>query len=300
MDKILSLFTKKKKVPTIYDVKTAPLTEEQLRTVSSGSVNNGMVIPQLVMGIGQSVGIQRDHNEDAVYVQSSLLRGDAHEMTFGLYILADGMGGYQHGEVASNVAANAMANYILKKVFTPMMNLNSDTPSDPLHEIMQIAVNEAQQAVVKHAPGGGTTLTAALILGDQVTLAHVGDTRAYFIYPDGRVQPVTRDHSLVRRLQELGQINEAEAAEHPQRNVLYRALGQSEPFEPDINTFPFPNAGYLMLCSDGLWSVVPESEFFPTLQSSPNLQIAAQRLVDAANGAGGPDNISVILVQYPM
>jgi serine/threonine protein phosphatase PrpC len=101
-------------------------------------------------------------------------------------------------------------------------------------------------------------------------------------------------------LQELGQINEKEAAEHPQRNVLYRALGQSEPFEPDISTYPFPNAGYLMLCSDGLWGLVPDNELFSIIRSAPTLSVASQKLVDAANAAGGPDNISVILVQYPM
>ena len=163
---------------------------------------------------------------------------------------------------------------------------------------MQNGISESQQAVIRHAPGGGTTLTSAFILGDQVTLAHVGDSRAYFIYPDGRMQTVTRDHSLVRRLQELGQISDKEAAEHPQRNVLYRALGQSEPFEPDINTYPFPNGGYLMLCSDGLWNVISESEIFPIIKSAPSLSVACQRLIDAANNAGGPDNISVILVQY--
>lgn len=300
MDKFLDLFRKKKKPAAVYDVKTAPLTDEQLRAVSASAMAGGTMTSQLIVGVGQSVGIQRDHNEDTIYVQSSHLGGDHKNLIFGLFILADGMGGYQHGEVASNVAANAMAHYLLKKIYMPMLSLKADQPSDPLHEIMQLGVNEAQAAVVKNAPGGGTTLTAAFILGDQVTLAHVGDSRAYFIYPDGRVQPITRDHSLVRRLQELGQINEKEAAEHPQRNVLYRALGQSEPFEPDINTYPFPNAGYLMLCSDGLWGVVSESEIFPILQSSPTLTIAAQRLIDAANAAGGPDNISVILVQYPM
>ncbi len=297
MDKILNLF-KKKKQPAVYDVKTAPLTEEQLRAVSAGATIP--TTPQLIIGVGQSIGMQRDHNEDSIFVQSSILGGDAREMVFGLFILADGMGGYQHGEVASSVATSAMAHYILKKIFMPMISVKGDQPSDPLQEIMQLAVTEAQTAVTKSAPGGGTTLTSAFILGDQVTLAHVGDSRAYFIYSDGRVQPITRDHSLVRRLQELGQINDKEAAEHPQRNVLYRALGQSEPFEPDISTYPFPNGGYLMICSDGLWGVVPESEFFGMIKSSPTLTIACQKFLDAANAGGGPDNISVILVQYPM
>jgi PPM family protein phosphatase len=297
VDKILNIF-KKKKQPGIYDVKTAPLTDDQLRAVSAGA--GVPTTSQLIVGVGQSVGLQRDHNEDSIFVLSSQLNGDAKSQIFGLFIMADGMGGYQHGEIASSVATNAMAHYLLKKIYMPLMNMKSDQPADPLQEIMQLGVNEAQMAVTKSAPGGGTTLTAAFILGDQVTIAHVGDSRAYFIYPDGRVQPITRDHSLVRRLQELGQINEKEAAEHPQRNVLYRALGQSEPFEPDVSTYPFPNAGYLMMCSDGLWGVVQDSEYFPIIQSAPNLTIACQKLVDAANANGGPDNISVILVQYPM
>jgi protein phosphatase len=185
-------------------------------------------------------------------------------------------------------------------LYLPIFGIKQEQPSDALHELMQNGISEAQQAVLRHAPGGGTTLTSAFILGDQVTLAHVGDSRAYFIYPDGRMQTVTRDHSLVRRLQELGQITDKEAAEHPQRNVLYRALGQSEPFEPDINTYPFPNGGYLMLCSDGLWNVISEAEMFPIIKSAPSLPIACQRLIEAANNAGGPDNISVILIQYVM
>lgn len=297
MEKIVNIFKRKKSSPP-YDVKTAPLTDDQLKTVTSGF---GLTLsPQLLVGVSTSVGLQRDHNEDTVYTFASNLSSDTKNLIFGLFIIADGMGGYQHGEMASSVAANAMANYLLKKIFIPMMGIKSEMPSEPLQELMQNAVTEAQQAVVKHASGGGTTLTSVLIMGDQVTLAHVGDSRAYFIYSDGRVQPLTRDHSLVRRLQELGQINEKEAAEHPQRNVLYRALGQSEPFEPDISTYPFPNAGYLMLCSDGLWGLVPDSELFSIIRSAPTLSVASQKLVDAANAAGGPDNISVILVQYPM
>ncbi|HEX2980172.1 MAG TPA: protein phosphatase 2C domain-containing protein [Anaerolineaceae bacterium] len=154
--------------------------------------------------------------------------------------------------------------------------------------------------MMKMAPGGGTTLTAALVIGEQVTLTHIGDSRAYFIYPDGRVQAITRDHSLVRRLQELGQLTEAEAAVHPQRNVLYRAIGQSEPVDADINTHLLPKPGYLLLCSDGLWNTVPESELFRVVHQAQTPTEACQRLVQLANDAGGPDNISVILVHCPV
>ncbi len=106
-----------------------------LRAVSSGS--GAPVTSQLLVAIGQSIGMQRDHNEDTVFVHSSVLGGETKDLIFGLYILADGMGGYQHGEVASNVAANAMAHYILKKIYLPLMSLKGDQPSDPLQEIMQ-------------------------------------------------------------------------------------------------------------------------------------------------------------------
>jgi protein phosphatase len=162
---------------------------------------------------------------------------------------------------------------------------------------MQGAVNEAQKVIQREAPGSGTTLTAALVLGQQVTFAHVGDSRAYVIHSDGRVEPVTRDHSLVKRLEELGHISPEEAANYPHRNVLYRALGQGELLEPDIFTIPFPISGTLMMCSDGLWGVVSEQDILRAVSESPNLQRACQNLVSAANAAGGPDNISVLLVQ---
>ena len=138
---------------------------------------------------------------------------------------------------------------------------------------------------------------AALVLGQQVTIAHVGDSRAYSIYPDGRIEPITRDHSLVKRLEELGHLSKDEAANFPHRNVLIRALGQGESLEADVFTVPFPQAGYLMICSDGLWGVISEKDIYRSIAEAPNLHRACQNMVEAANLAGGPDNITVILVQ---
>jgi serine/threonine protein phosphatase PrpC len=163
---------------------------------------------------------------------------------------------------------------------------------------MEKGMAEAQHAVISSAPGGGTTLTAAVVVGERVTLSHVGDTRAYFITPDGRIEPMTQDHSLVRRLQDLGQIDEHEASVHPQRNVLYRALGQSEPFRPDISTYTLPHPGYLLLCSDGLWGSVSDEEMYRIIQAAENPSFACNHLIKAANEAGGPDNISAIIIQY--
>jgi protein phosphatase len=140
--------------------------------------------------------------------------------------------------------------------------------------------------------------TALLILGEQI-MSHVGDSRAYFIDPNGEMEALTRDHSLVRRLEELGQITHEEAAVHPQRNVLYRALGQGEPFDPDVKTMRAPGGGLLLICSDGLWGVISEDEIKKIVIGTLPLDQACQALVDAANAAGGPDNITAILVRLP-
>jgi protein phosphatase len=246
---------------------------------------------------GHSIGRQRDHNEDAHFTLSSTLAGHSTSQPFGLYIVADGMGGHQHGERASGIAVRTMADYVLEHLRTPLLSFPSKQPSESLQELMRDGLIEAHRSVVKRVPGGGTTLTAALVLGNQVTIAHAGDSRAYTILPNGHMELLTRDHSLVKRLIELNQITPEEAAVHPQRSVLYRALGQIEPIEPDIITTHFPNAGYLFLCSDGLWSIVGDKTVYSLITEAPDMPTACKRLIDAANQAGGPDNITVVLVR---
>ncbi len=278
------------------EIKTAPLDDNQLNTISTNPVT---VTPtQLLVGAGQSVGRQRDHNEDTLFAMSSVLSDGAVEVPFGFFLVADGMGGYEHGEVASSVAARIMSEQVISKIYLPQVGLDQNPPGNSLQEIMESGVAKAHQVVVRRAPGGGTTLTAALIIGDRLTITHVGDSRAYLIYPDGRMEAITQDHSLVRRLVELGQITEEEAIIHPQRNVLYRALGQAEPFRPDIKSQQITHPIYLLICSDGLWGVVKDAEIFQIVRSARNPSVACKNLVDSANEAGGPDNISVILVQY--
>ena len=256
-------------------------------------------INYLVVGYSQSVGKQRDHNEDALFSLTTMLSGEDSQIPFGLYIVADGMGGHQHGDIASCTAVRSMAGYILRKLYIPLLELPQSPPSEPLQEVMQNGLFEAHKAIPKFAPGGGTTMTAVLIMGDQLTIAHVGDSRAYAVYKDGHMQVLTRDHSLVKRLEELGQLTAEEAAQHPQRNVLYRALGQVEPFEPDITTFPLHHSGYLFLCSDGLWGLLSERDIYRLIVTNPSPQQACLKLVEAANAAGGPDNITAILVRLP-
>ncbi len=292
-----SIFRKKTEVKSEQqDVQTAPLSDVQLETVSKRTVIYAP--PQILVGSAQSPGMQREHNEDAIFCLSSIISDDNTQLPFGLYIVCDGMGGHLHGEVASGAAIRATAEYITRRLVPSLIGPDNEPQNESLQEIMESAVREAQQEVLRRAPGGGTTLTAALLVGEQVTLAHVGDSRAYFIYPDGRMQVMTQDHSLVKRLVDLGQLTEEQARAYPQKNVLYRALGQLEPFRPDIGTHMIPHPGYLLICSDGLWGVLSEVEIIKIITTAVSPSEACHKLVDAANAAGGPDNISVIVVQY--
>ena len=275
---------------------TAPLSDQQVVSII-GSQNVKYEMKQLVASVGQSIGKQREHNEDSVLALTATISGSAESIPFGFYIVADGMGGHQFGEVASNAAVRIMGGNIMKKFHSYLFNLPTQALQDSLQELMETSITEAHQYVQREAPGSGTTVTAALVLGQQVTIAHVGDSRAYSVYPDGRVDPITRDHSLVKRLEELGHLSKDEAATFPHRNVLIRALGQGEALEADIFTVPFPQSGYLMICSDGLWGVIDEKEIYRAIVEAPNLHRACQNMVEAANAAGGPDNITVILAQ---
>jgi protein phosphatase len=284
-------FKKTKQFPA--DGKTAPLPEEHLATVTQ--LSQSLKPNQLIVGVGQSSGRQRNHNEDTLFMLNAILTGTTDEKPIGIFIVADGMGGHQNGEVASSTATRFLANHLIRKIYLPFFSLKLESPQQSLQEIIKEGILAAQQAVIQMAPGGGTTLTAVIVLGGQVITGHVGDSRAYFLSPDGTLENLTRDHSLVQRLVELGQLTEEEALTHPQRNVLYRALGQGEPFDPDISSHPLPKPGWIILCTDGLWGVLKEEIVVNIIRTAPTVHAAAQLLVDAANAAGGPDNISVIL-----
>jgi protein phosphatase len=254
-------------------------------------------IPQLTVGIGQSVGIQRDHNEDSLFtLTTNLVSGDTC-INFGLYIVADGMGGHENGEIASSLAVDTLSSYVIHSLYLPLlspMNNNSDLS---IQEVLQTGVMLAHQTIKKEALGSGTTLTSALILGNQLIITHVGDSRAYLINSNGKLKLLTHDHSVVKRLEEIGQISQEQALTHPQRNILYRALGQGDPFEPDIASYQLQQGCKLLLCSDGLWGVITDEDMETILWSSPDPQHVCQTLINLANSTGGPDNISVIIVQ---
>ncbi len=258
--------------------------------------NSNLTPIQYMVGSGQSVGMQRDHNEDALFTFTSVLSDGSSEELFGLFVIADGMGGHRNGEVASSISVRVVVKYVLDQLYKVLLDPQHPAPAVGIQEILTGAVNEAQKAVVQHAPGGGTTLTIALLLGEQCTISHVGDSRAYLVLPDGSLQQITRDHSLVQRLVDLKEISEEEANTHPQKNVLLKAVGQPEPFKSDTKTLQVPRGWRIMLCSDGLWGVVPVEGMVSIFQKERDPVQACKFLVDEANRAGGPDNISVIVV----
>jgi len=259
----------------------------------------GSGFPSLLVGNCQSVGMVREHNEDSLFSLATIMSSNGKNLPLGLFIIADGMGGHTMGEAASRLAVQTVSTNILEKLIIPTFGAHFVPEEIDIEDLLRISLEKAHQAIASEAPGSGTTITTALMIEESIYLAHVGDSRAYWISPDGTVKQHTRDHSFVMRMIELGQITAEQAENHPQRNILYQALGQGEPLEADIHTIPKPVSGYLLVCSDGLWGVVPQETLTQLALTSPDPQTACEKMVDAANDAGGPDNISAILVRIP-
>ena len=253
--------------------------------------------PGLKVGRASDVGRVRDHNEDVVLTLEISQLGDQASDPLGLFILADGMGGQQAGELASAMAARVAAHHLTNGILRSyLFNEPRDASQLPLSEVLVNAVEAANKAVHDQVPGGGSTLTCALVLGRRAYLAHVGDSRAY-LWADDHLRRITKDHSLVDRLVELGQISSGEAQTHPQRNVLYRAVGQGEALEVDTYVEPLPERYRLLLCCDGLWGMAGEEQLAQVLSSAATPQEACDRLVEIANAAGGQDNITAVVIE---
>lgn len=246
----------------------------------------------------QSSGKERTHNEDTLFTLNSLMDGLESPIPFGIFLVADGMGGHQSGEVASRLAAQGASQYLIEKIFDGFIYNREHYSTEQLNHYMKESVEAAQKLINQQVPGGGTTLTFVMILGERCFYSHVGDCRLYKIDLEGNFELLTKDHSLVKRLIDLGEITEGEASNHPQRNVLYRALGQADPFEPDIGQFSLAEGERFLICSDGLWGVVSQKKMQEIVNNnSVQIEQVACDLVEAANEAGGPDNISLVLVE---
>jgi serine/threonine protein phosphatase PrpC len=230
---------------------------------------------QIVEQAGRTdVGRQRTANEDSLFVSPPV------------FAVADGMGGAKAGEVASAVAVEAVEA--------------APDSTDPAEAQLAGIVRDANRRIYELAVadesrrGMGTTLTLAKVHGDEVSLAHVGDSRAYRLRA-GELEQLTRDHSLVAELERSGQITAEAAEHHPQRSIITRALGPEPDVEVDTYTLAGREGDVFLICSDGLTSMISDEEVSSILRSAESLAEAAEALVRAANQSGGKDNITVIL-----
>lgn len=259
--------------------------------------SNEKVPVHLEVHLAQSLGVTRNHMEDAIYALNLKALSPNEQFTLGIFMVADGMGGHMHGEVASSIAIQATASSLLKTLVEPLQAGEKTFSHDEMHNLLENAVQGAQDAVLSQVNGGGTTLTVALVLNKTLHFAHVGDSRLYLTSETQPLKVLTLDHSLVQRLVELGQISQDDAADHPQRNVLFRALGQQEGFKTDIGHLELSEPCTLLLCSDGLWGLVSQDQLSERINNGNDYKEMAQSLVEMANSAGGTDNISAILVR---
>ncbi|MEW5987279.1 MAG: protein phosphatase 2C domain-containing protein [Chloroflexota bacterium] len=244
------------------------------------------------------LGAVRERNEDSCLAFVSLTGGQEPLPPLGLFVVADGMGGHQAGHEASRLVSRLVGAHVLSRLYLPLLQ-NPAAPPHPVQEVMVEAVQQAHLGLQQSDPGrdSGTTLTAALMVGRRLYLAHVGDSRAYLL-SDGLMELLTTDHSHVRRLQDSGQLTDEEAAVHPYRNILYRAVGQGSELEVDTFTRSLPATGRLLLCSDGLWGLLTADLLEKIARQSGPLAEVADELVDAAIAAGGHDNVTAVLVDF--
>lgn len=211
-----------------------------------------------------------------------------------LAVVADGMGGHQAGDIASQ-----MATQVIER---ELKSLDKNAATDELEQAVKTAIENANRSIYEYAStseqyyGMGTTVVVAVATSDKLVIGHIGDSRAYMTR-DGGLEQLTEDHSLVNELVRSGQITAEEASNHPRRNVLTRALGTESGVTADVKTFDWKEGDIVLLCSDGLSGYVEESAVREILYSSHPLEEKADMLVDKALEAGGDDNITVVLIE---
>jgi len=214
-----------------------------------------------------------------------------------LFIVADGMGGHEAGDVASELTARVMAQRASAELL-PSLALGKPFPE--WRNWLTAAVQSANKAVHEQRTAAGTdmgnTLVAVLVRGGRALIANVGDSRCYYLDADG-IRQISVDHSLVERLVATGQITRDEAAHHPQRNVIYRVIGDRSKVEVDLFEQLLDPGGALLLCSDGLSGMISNTDIWQIWHAAGSPQEACDALVKAANEAGGEDNITALIVQ---
>jgi serine/threonine protein phosphatase PrpC len=243
-------------------------------------------------------GIARRHrpNEDSLFAAQGLRAQQPQPQPYGLFILADGMGGHAHGQEASRLAIRTLIGRVL-----PEMAGGIELEDTELGQLLVDGVREANQAVCQRnsqqRTAMGTTLTAALVVGAKAHLVNVGDSRIYLYREGAGLRRLTRDHSIVAYLVETGVIQAAHASSHPGRNQLYRCLGQEQLLVIDVFCEPLQPDDKLLLCSDGLWAMVGDPGLQQILSTTAETSSLSRALLGAALDGGGADNISAIVVE---
>jgi len=243
-----------------------------------------------------STGQVRENNEDNIHLWTW--------EDFVLAIVADGMGGAAAGEEASRMAVEAIEAGLVSKKEQSAETTWQKMPDDVIAQKLRDAIRTGNLSIMERASsdpelrGMGTTITLAFVRGDHAIIAHVGDSRAYLVGGwDQTISQITADHSFVEALVAAGHITQEQADVHPMRNVLYRALGQSEDVDIDLYHTHLDRGDRLILCSDGLTRHVKPSEICDLAVFNDDPDIASQKLIDLANARGGEDNVSVIIIK---
>jgi len=241
-----------------------------------------------------SVGMKRTNNEDAF----------AQFAEMGLYVVADGMGGHSCGEIASQLAVSQVVHFFEnakldeESTWPYAYDDSLSFQANKLRTAISVANEKIQDYTAQHAEsrGMGTTVVIGLVHDDRLVLAHVGDSRAY-LFRGGTLQALTSDHSWVNEQVRMGFLSLSEAQKHPFRNVITKALGTKGDALADVVEVPMMAGDVVLLCTDGLNTMVSDEEIASVLGSQRELEPACEALVDVANKAGGEDNITVLLLR---
>ncbi len=255
--------------------------------------------PMITSAHGQNIGLVRANNEDALFALSGLNSGDLISEAIGIFVVADGMGGHEKGERASAVAVQSIAKSLGSYLFGELLEVvHSSSTEEKLKKLLESALINANIEVKTRVPGGGTTASVLFLIGNTVYIGHVGDSRVYLMEPNRFIQ-ITKDHSLVQKLYDLGEISEEGISDHPRRNILMRALGQDEMLEVDVIRQDILPGSVFLLCTDGLWGSVSDEVIQNIiLSNTDNLQKVCELLIKEANQNGGSDNITALIVKY--
>jgi PPM family protein phosphatase len=257
--------------------------------------------PNVVLSGGHytNVGQRRKQNQDSLLTIQAVKINLSDAFPVGLYVVADGMGGQASGEIASGLVVSTLARQAQSDLFKRFAEEELDDGQiiDWLHSATEAANVSVVKGRAERENDMGSTLVMAVVMDNTAFLAHVGDSRAYRIDREGELERLTLDHSLVEQLVLAGQIPAAEARTHKRRNIVYRTMGEKENVEVDVRKVDLEIGDRLLLCSDGLNSMIEDTQIAAIVHAAPSPMDAARQLVDAANIAGGDDNITAVIVE---